>query len=271
MTHERIGGRFYREEGHPTGFPAESPDHGHRGDNEVFGVSRPQGAAAPDRADRYERFRRPALRGPGEFLPFREPASLYGRHRECGQLDGLLQRARGGRGAALVLWGEPGVGKTALLDYTVDSAAGLRVLRATGVEAEAGLAFAALLQLCRPLLGLLDELPGPQRTALRTVFGLDTGPAPDRFLAGVAVLGLLAAAAAERPLVCVVDDAHLLDRASAQALAFAARRLAGPVLLVFAAREPGADLAGLPELEVDGTPGGGCPGLAGLGGALAAG
>ena len=114
------------------------------------------------------------------------------------------------------------------------------------------MAFAALCQLCQPLLGLLGQLPGPQRAALRTAFGLEAGPAPDRFMVGVAVLGLLAAAAGERPLMCVVDDAHLLDRASAQALAFAARRVAEPVLLVFAAREPGADLAGLPELEVEG-------------------
>ena len=181
-------------------------------------------------------------------------SSLYGRRRECGLLDGLVERVRDGRGAALVLWGDPGVGKTALLDYAVDSAADLQVVRAAGVEAEAELAFAALCQLCRPLFGLLGQLPGPQRAALRTVFGLEAGPVPDRFLVGLAVLGLLSAAAAERPLMCVVDDAHVLDRASVQALAFAARRLAEPALLVFAAREPGADLAGLPELEVDGLP-----------------
>ncbi len=177
---------------------------------------------------------------------------MHGRRRECGLLDELLQRVRGGHGAALVLRGEPGVGKTALLDYAADSAADLPVMRAAGVEAEADLAFAALCQLCGPLLGLLGRLPGPQRAALRTVFGLEAGPAPDRFLVGLAVLGLLAAAAAERPQVCIVDDAHSLDRASAQALAFVARRLAEPVLLVLAAREPGADLAGLPELEVKG-------------------
>ena len=180
------------------------------------------------------------------------PVSLYGRHKECGLLDGLLDQVRGGRATALVLWGEPGVGKTALLDYAVASAADLQVVRAAGAEVEAELAFAALCQLCQPLLGLLGQLPGPQRAALRTVFGLDAGPVPDRFLVGVAVLGLLAAAAAERPLICVVDDAHLLDRASAQALAFAARRVAEPVLLMFAAREPSADLAVLPELEVEG-------------------
>ena len=103
-------------------------------------------------------------------------SSLYGRRRECGLLDGLVERVRDGRGAALVLWGDPGVGKTALLDYAVDSAADLQVVRAAGVEAEAELAFAALCQLCRPLLGLLGQLPGPQRAALRTVFGLEAGP-----------------------------------------------------------------------------------------------
>lgn len=180
------------------------------------------------------------------------PASLYGRRTECELLDALIDRVRGRCAGVLVLLGDPGVGKTALLGYAVDSAADLRVVRATGVEAEAELSFAALRQLCGPLLSLLEQLPDPQRAALRTVFGLEAGPAPDRFLVGLAVLGLLAAAAAERPLMCVVDDAHVLDRASAQALAFVARRLAAPVLLVFAAREQGADLAGLPELEVAG-------------------
>src|SRR5579872_7432859 len=112
-------------------------------------------------------------------------ASLFGRRRECGLLDGLVGRVRGGHGAALVLWGDPGVGKTALLDYAVDSAADLQVLRAAGAEPEAELAFAALCQLCGPLFGLLGRLPGPQRAALRTVFGLEAGPVPDRFLVGL--------------------------------------------------------------------------------------
>ena len=145
------------------------------------------------------------------------------------------------------------MGKTALLDYAVESASDLRVVRAAGVESEMELAFAALHQLCGPMLDRLGRLPGPQRDALGTAFGLEAGPAPDLFLVGLAVLSLLSEAAGERPLVCVVDDAQWLDRASAQALAFAARRLlAESVLMVFAAREPGADLRGLPELVVEG-------------------
>ena len=115
------------------------------------------------------------------------------------------------------------------------------------------LAFAGLHQLCTPMLDHAESLPGPQREALRTAFGLSAGPVPDRFLVGLAVLGLLSEAAGERPLICVVDDAQWLDRASAQALGFAARRLAAdPVGLVFAARVPGEDMTGLPELVVEG-------------------
>ena len=168
-------------------------------------------------------------------------------------LDGLLEQVRDGRSAVLVLWGDAGVGKTALLDYAVQEAADLRVARAVGVESEMELAFAALHQLCGPMLDRLDRLPGPQRAALGTAFGLEAGPPPDRFLVGLAVLSLLSEVAAERPLVCVVDDAQWLDRASAQALAFAARRLhAESVLLVFATREPAPDFRGLPELVVGG-------------------
>ena len=153
----------------------------------------------------------------------------------------------------LVLRGEAGIGKTALLDYAVASAAGLRVLRATGVEPEMELAFAGLHQLCGPMLNRLGRLPDPQRAALETAFGLAAGPAPDRFLVGLAVLNLLSQVAGEGPLVCVVDDAQWLDRPSAQALAFAARRLpAEPVLVLFAAQEPGADFRGLPELGIEG-------------------
>ncbi len=157
------------------------------------------------------------------------------------------------RGGVLLLSGKPGVGKTALLEYLVESAPDLRVVRAAGVESEMELAFAALHQLCGPMLDRLGRLPAPQREALGTVFGLEAGPAPDRFFVGLAVLNLLSEAAAQRPLVCVVDDAQWLDLASAQALAFAARRLlAESVLMVFAAREPGADFRGLPELAVEG-------------------
>ena len=151
--------------------------------------------------------------------------------------------------------GEPGVGKTVLLDYLAGraSGSGCRVVRAAGVQSEMELAFAGLHQLCAPMLDRAGSLPVPQRGALRTAFGLGAGPVPDRFLVGLAVLGLLSGAAGERPLICVVDDAHWLDGASAQALGFAARRLAAdPVGLVFAARIPGQDMAGLAELVVEG-------------------
>jgi DNA-binding CsgD family transcriptional regulator len=177
---------------------------------------------------------------------------LRGRRSECDTLDGLLGGVRSGRSAVLVVRGEAGVGKTALLDYAVESAPDLRVVRAAGVESEMELPFAALHQLCGPILDRLERLPGPQRDALGTAFGLRAGPAPERFLVGVAALSLLSEAASERPLVCVVDDAQWLDRASAQALAFAARRLlAEPVLVVFATREPASDFRGLPELKVE--------------------
>ena len=149
--------------------------------------------------------------------------------------------------------GEPGVGKTALLDYLARRASGCRVARAAGVQSEMELAFAALHQLCAPMLDHAESLPAPQRAALRTAFGLSAGPVPDRFMVGLAVLSLLSETAGERPLICMVDDQQWLDRASAQALGFAARRLAAdPVGLVFAARVPGEDLAGLPELMVEG-------------------
>ena len=160
---------------------------------------------------------------------------------------------RAGEGRALVVRGEPGVGKTVLLDYLAGRAPGCRVARAAGVQSEMELAFAGLHQLCAPMLDHAESLPVPQREALRTAFGLSAGPVPDRFLVGLAVLGLLSETAGERPLVCVVDDQQWLDHASAQALGFAARRLAAdPVGLVFAARVPGEELAGLPELVVEG-------------------
>src|SRR5205085_4742409 len=135
----------------------------------------------------------------------------------------------------------------------IESAADMTVLRAAGCEAEMELAFAALHQLCAPLLDRLDGLPGPQRDALATTFGLSAGVVPDRFFVGLAVLGLLSDAAEVRPLLCVIDDAQWLDRASAQALAFVARRLlAEPVVLLFAAREESDDFRGLPEMVLDG-------------------
>jgi DNA-binding CsgD family transcriptional regulator len=178
---------------------------------------------------------------------------LQDRRTERTVLDGLIDRTRAGRGGTLVLEGDAGVGKTALLEYAVASASGLTVLRAAGVESERELAFAALHQLCAPLLDRLDRLPGPQRDALATTFGMTAGAVPDRFLVGLAVLGLLSEVAEKRPLMCVIDDAQWLDRASAQALAFVARRmLAESVLLLFALRHSGEEFGGLPELAVDG-------------------
>jgi AAA ATPase domain len=190
------------------------------------------------------------------FVPSRDPGSaLIGRHRECEALEQLVAGVRAGRSSVLVLRGESGVGKTALLEHALGVASDCRVVRAAGIESEREIAFAGLHQLCAPMLERLEDLPAPQRDALRTAFGLRDGAAPDRFLVGLAVLTLLSEVAAERPLVCIVDDAQWLDRASAQALAFAARRLlADPVALVVALREPSDDseLIGLPELSVEG-------------------
>jgi DNA-binding CsgD family transcriptional regulator/tetratricopeptide (TPR) repeat protein len=174
---------------------------------------------------------------------------------ERGVLDRLVEMVRAGESRALVVRGDPGVGKTVLLDYVAGQAAGARcrVARAVGVQGEMELAFAGLHQLCRPMLGHAERLPVPQRDALRTAFGIAAGPPPDRFLVGLAVLGLLSEVAGERPLICLVDDEQWLDRASAQVLGFTARRLAAdPVGLVFAARDPGDELAGLPALKVRG-------------------
>jgi hypothetical protein len=178
---------------------------------------------------------------------------LWGREAECTLLDELVSSVRRGESRSLVLRGEAGIGKTALLEYLVESASDLRVARATGVESEMELAFASLHQLCAPLLERLERLPAPQRDALRIVFGLSAGPAPDPFLVGLAVLSLLSEAAEHRPLLCVVDDAHWLDQSSALTLGFVARRLfAEPVGLVFAAREPDVELRHVPALEVHG-------------------
>jgi DNA-binding CsgD family transcriptional regulator len=162
------------------------------------------------------------------------------------------QLAAGPR-AALLLRGDAGFGKTALLEHAIRSASDLTVLRAKGVESEVELAFAALHQLCAPVLDGLDRLPGPQRDALAMTFGLQGGPAPDRFLVSLATLNLLLEVAQERPLLCVIDNAQWLDRASAQVLAFVARRCrTESVVILFAARAPTAELAGLPELVVEG-------------------
>jgi len=178
---------------------------------------------------------------------------LRGRAEECGLLDGLLADVRRAEGRSLVLRGEAGIGKTALLEHLIGSAGEMTVLRAVGVESEMELAYASLHQLCVPLLNRLERLPPPQRDALRVVFGLTEGAPPDRFLVGLAVLSLLSAVAEARPLLCVVDDAQWLDRASAVTLAFVARRLlAEPVGIVFAAREPGEELQPISGLEVRG-------------------
>ncbi len=180
-------------------------------------------------------------------------AQPMGRSAECAALDRLLEAVRAGESRALVVHGEAGVGKTALLEYLARQASGCWVERAVGVEAEMELAFAGLHQLCVPMLDRLGRLPAPQRDALRTAFGMSSGPAPDRFLAALAVLGLLSEVAGERPLICLVDDEQWLDHASAQALGFVARRLgAESIGLVFGARIPTHNLAGLPELEVGG-------------------
>ena len=158
-------------------------------------------------------------------MPSEPMPALLDRERERAVLDGLLGDLRLGRGGALVVRGEAGVGKSALLEYVAGAAADMRVARAAGVESEMELAFAGLHLLCAPLLDRLEDLPGPQRDALGVAFGLREGAAPDRFLVALAVLTLLSEVAEERPLLCVVDDAQWLDQASAQVLAFAARRL----------------------------------------------
>jgi DNA-binding CsgD family transcriptional regulator len=193
----------------------------------------------------------------------RAPA-LVGRTRETEVLDRVLADLRRGKSAVLVVRGEAGIGKTALLDYLVEAVTDMTVARAVGVESEMELAFASLHQLCAPILDKLDRLPGPQRQALEIVFGLSAGPPPDRFLVALAALSLFSEAAEERPFVCVVDDAQWLDHASALTLAFVARRLlAEPVAIVFAAREPGEELRGVPELEVGGLPDDGARALLG--------
>lgn len=183
---------------------------------------------------------------------WRDAAELTGRHTERRVLDQLVEAVKhAGESRALVVHGEAGVGKTALLEYLAGHSPGCRVARAAGVQSEMELAFAGLHQLCAPMLNHLKSLPAPQRDALRTAFGMCAGPAPDRFLIGLAVLSLLSQVAEEQPLVCLVDDEQWLDHASAQVLAFVARRLgAESVGMVFAARVPGGDLAGLPKMAV---------------------
>jgi DNA-binding CsgD family transcriptional regulator/tetratricopeptide (TPR) repeat protein len=179
---------------------------------------------------------------------------LRGRDSECAALADLISTARSGSSRVVVLRGEAGVGKSALLQYLSEYAEGFRCIDVAGVQSDMELAFAGLQQLCAPLIDHLDHLPEPQREALNVAFGRTSGPAPDRFLVGLAVLSLMAAASAERPLLCIVDDAQWLDQVSVQTLAFVARRLlAEPVAIVFAVRDSGAPaLVGLPEIMVGG-------------------
>ncbi|MFG1931272.1 AAA family ATPase [Mycobacterium sp. NPDC048908] len=183
----------------------------------------------------------------------RADSVLIGRRAECVALDQLLDGVRAGASQVMVVHGEPGAGKTALLEYVDGRAAGCRVIRAGGVESEMELAYAGLHQLCAPMLDLLDGLPTPQRNAVRTAFGLSSGPAPDRLLVGLTVLSMYSDAADEQPLMCVIDDLQWLDVASAQILTFVARRVvAEPVALILATRVLSADLRTLPAIEVKG-------------------
>src|SRR5579862_3889128 len=184
------------------------------------------------------------------------PSRLFGRTAELEILRRLISDARRGRSAVLVVRGEPGIGKTELLRQLIAGVPGFGVARVAGVESEMELPFAGLHQLCAPMLDRLDSLAEPQRRGLSVAFGLFSGDSPDRFLVALAALSLLAEAAEERPLLCIVDDAQWLDQASAQVLSFVGRRLlAEPIALVFAARAPVTspdDLAGLPELRLGG-------------------
>jgi DNA-binding CsgD family transcriptional regulator len=197
--------------------------------------------------------------------------TLRDRRDECAVLERLLQGMRVGESSVLVMRGEAGIGKSALMEYVAERAAGCRVARASGVQAEMELAYAGLHHLCAPMLDGMRTLPAPQREALGVAFGMQEGSAPDRFLVALAALSLLAEAAEERPLVCLLDDAQWLDGASAQVLAFVARRLlAERIAMVFAVRDRAVreshdaaedsepsdadELAGLPELRVEGLP-----------------
>jgi hypothetical protein len=187
--------------------------------------------------------------------PSDPPATLFGRYGERAALDRLVADARAGQSQVLVVRGDAGIGKTVLLDYLESKAAGCRIARSAGAEAEMELAYAGLHQICGPFLDRLDRLPDPQRIALSTAFGLLGGEAPDRFMVGLAVLDLLADRAEERPPVCLIDDAQWLDHVSAQTVAFVARRLAAERIAVVAAiREPSdeGDFVGLPELRIAG-------------------
>lgn len=180
-------------------------------------------------------------------------SQLRNRRAEQAVLDELVEAVRAGESRALVVYSEPGVGKTALLDYLTTRASGCRLVRTAGIQSEMELTFAGIHQVCEPMLDRLDRLPTPQAEALRTAFGLSAGPPTDRFLVGLAVLSLLSEVAQERPLLCLVDDQQWLDSTSAQALVFVGRRpMAESVGLIFGTRVVSSDLAALPALEVRG-------------------
>ena len=188
--------------------------------------------------------------------PFKEQGSrlgLRGRTSECALLDKLVSAVRRGESRSLLLLGEAGIGKTALLQHLIATTSDLTVLRTVGVESDMELAYASLHQLCEPLLQSLDVLPAPQRQALEVVFGRSANEAPDRFLVGLAILSLFASASERQPLLCVIDDSQWLDQASAQTFAFVSRRLlAEPIGLVFAARDPGLALRDVRKLMING-------------------
>jgi len=181
-------------------------------------------------------------------------SGVLGRDAECAALDRALDEVRAGRGAVLVLRGEAGIGKSALLDYMTGRASEFHIARASGIESEVELPFAGLERLLGPMLRRAETLPSPQRDALNAAFGIAEGPAPDTFFVALAALSLLATSAEERPLLCIIDDMQWLDQASSQVLSFVARRLqAEAIALVFAVRDvPAPLLDGLPHVPVDG-------------------
>src|SRR3954452_17096473 len=188
-------------------------------------------------------------------MAVQRPPAFLGRAGERDVLDRVLETARGGQSAVLVIRGEAGIGKTALVRYAAREADGFRVAQIAGVESERELPFAGLHRLCAPMLAKLGALPDPQQSALRVSFGLSSSDTPDRFLVALAALTLFAEVAEERPLLCLVDDAQWLDAATSQVLGFVARRVpAESVAIVFTVRKPSDDreLAGLPELSLGG-------------------
>ena len=190
-----------------------------------------------------------------DTTPMGGRSALRGRRSDCEALARLIEAARSGTSSAIVVRGEPGIGKSALLEHLLRDVSGLRVLRVSGIESEMELAYAGLHQLCGSLLEGIHSLPAPQAAALGTAFGLRPGRPPDRLLMGLSVLTLLSEAARHQPVLCLVDDAQWLDQASIQTLTFVARRLhAESVVLIFAARASAADqsLARLPELLIEG-------------------